>query len=244
MSHIKFYHIKEDYVNYLLPCAPHLFYNRREGGRQERKYIGIVLRIGCMDYFAPLSSFKAKHAGMRDSLDLIKVKSYAVINLNNMFPVPEGQYEYVDIARVEDEKYRDLLRAEYRYIKRVQEKIRRSALLLYRKKVGGEKSAVAARCSDFRKLEELCRRYRPGGSTEKISQGSVGPASVREDSRPPVHGKGDHSRNQLRCPEGVPHAGGTYEPAQDKGGRKDDHNVPAQGDDEGGKAHADALQGP
>ena len=158
MSHIKFYHIKEDYVDYLLPCAPHLFCNRREGGRQERKYIGIVLRIGCMDYFAPLSSFKAKHAQMRDSLDFIKVKSYAVINLNNMFPVPEGQYEYVDIARVEDEKYRDLLRAEYRYIKKIQEKIRRSALLLYRKKVGGEKSAVAARCSDFQKLEELCRR--------------------------------------------------------------------------------------
>ena len=244
MNHIKFYHITEAYVEYLRPCAPHLFYNRQEEGRRRRKYIGIVLHIHHMDYFAPLSSFKEKHAAMRESLDLVKVKNYAVINLNNMFPVPEGQYEYVDIARVEDEKYRDLLRAEYRYIKRVQEKIRRSALLLYRKKVGGEKSAVAARCSDFRKLEELCRRYRPGGSTEKISQGSVGPASVREDSRPPVHGKGDHSRDQLRCPEGVPHTGGTYEPAQDKGGRKDNHNVPAQGDDEGGKAHADALQGP
>lgn len=244
MNHIKFYHITEAYVEYLRPCAPHLFYNRQEEGRRRRKYIGIVLHIHHMDYFAPLSSFKEKHAAMRESLDLVKVKNYAVINLNNMFPVPEGQYEYVDIARVEDEKYRDLLRAEYRYIKRVQEKIRRSALLLYRKKVGGEKSAVAARCSDFRKLEELCRRYRPGGSTEKISQGSVGPASVREDSRPPVHGKGDHSRDQLRCPEGVPHAGGTYEPAQDKGGRKDNHNVPAQGDDEGGKALADALQGP
>ena len=36
----------------------------------------------------------------------------------------------------------------------------------------------------------------------------------------------------------------TEEPAQDKGGREDDHNVPAQGDDEGGEALANALQGP
>lgn len=104
MSHIKLYHITEAYVEYLRPCAPHLFYNRQEEGRRRRKHIGIVLHIHHMDYFAPLSSFKEKHAAMRESLDLIKVKNYAVINLNNMFPVPEGQYEYVDIAREEDDK--------------------------------------------------------------------------------------------------------------------------------------------
>ena len=114
MSHIKFYHITEAYVEYLRPCAPHLFYNRQEEGRRRRKYIGIVLHIHHMDYFAPLSSFKEKHAAMRESLDLIKVKNYAVINLNNMFPVPEGQYEYVDIAREEADKYRAQLRADYR----------------------------------------------------------------------------------------------------------------------------------
>ena len=32
MSHIKFYHITEAYVEYLRPCAPHLFYNRQEEG--------------------------------------------------------------------------------------------------------------------------------------------------------------------------------------------------------------------
>lgn len=195
MSHIKFYHITEAYVEYLRPCAPHLFYNRQEEGRRRRKYIGIVLHIHHMDYFAPLSSFKEKHAAMRESLDLIKVKNYAVINLNNMFPVPEGQYEYVDIAREEDDKYRDLLRAEYRYIKKMEDKIRRSASLLYRKKVEGKKCAVTERCIDFRKLEELCRRYRPGLSTEKTSQDGMSPASVREDNCPPVHGKRNNGRD-------------------------------------------------
>ena len=217
------------------PARPIFFAIGGEGGRQERKYIGIVLRIGCMDYFAPLSSFKAKHAQMRDSLDFIKVKSYAVINLNNMFPVPEGQYEYVDIARVEDEKYRDLLRAEYRYIKKMEDKIRRSASLLYRKKVEGKKCAVTERCIDFRKLEELCRRYRPGLSTEKTSQDSMSPASVREDSCPPVHGKRNNGCDQLCCPEGVPYAGRAHQPAQNESSRKDDYNVAAKGDDEGGE---------
>ena len=244
MNHIKFYHITEAYVEYLRPCAPHLFYNRQEEGRRRRKYIGIVLHIHHMDYFAPLSSFKEKHAAMRESLDLIKVKNYAVINLNNMFPVPEGQYEYVDIAREEDDKYRDLLRAEYRYIKKMEDKIRRSASLLYRKKVEGKKCAVTERCIDFRKLEELCRRYRPGLSTEKTSQDGMSPASVREDNCPPVHGKRNNGCDQLCCPEGVPYAGRAHQPAQNESSRKDDHNVPAKGDDEGGKALADALQGP
>ena len=166
MSHIKFYHITEADVEYLRPCAPHLFYNRQEEGRRRRKYIGIVLHIHHMDYFAPLSSFKEKHAAMRESLDFVKVKNYAVINLNNMFPVPEGQYEYVDIAREEDDKYRDLLRAEYRYIKKMEDKIRRSASILYRKKVEGKKCAAAERCIDFRRMEEMCRLYTPGISPE------------------------------------------------------------------------------
>ena len=113
-----------------------------------------------------LSSFKEKHAAMRESLDFVKVKNYAVINLNNMFPVPEGQYEYVDIAREEDDKYRDLLRAEYRYIKKMEDKIRRSASILYRKKVEGKKCAAAERCIDFRRMEEMCRLYTPGISPE------------------------------------------------------------------------------
>ena len=167
MNHIKFYHITEAYVEYLRPCAPHLFYNRQEEGRRRRKYLGIVLHLHHMDYFAPLSSFKEKHAAMRDSLDFVKVKNYAVINLNNMFPVPEGQYQYVDIAREEDDKYRDLLRAEYRYIKKIEDKIRRNASLLYRKKVEGEKCAATERCIDFQRMEEMCGLYMPGISRER-----------------------------------------------------------------------------
>lgn len=48
------------------------------------------MRVNGFDYFAPLSSFKDKHKTMKESVDFLKVKDYAVINLNNMFPVVKG----------------------------------------------------------------------------------------------------------------------------------------------------------
>lgn len=35
-------------------------------------------------------SFKPKHKKMKESVDFIKIKDYAVININNMIPVPKG----------------------------------------------------------------------------------------------------------------------------------------------------------
>ena len=106
-------------MDYLAPHAPHLFRNKKDGQQNERKYIGVVFQINDLNYFAPLSSFKEKHKKMRDSIDFIKIKNYAVINLNNMFPVPEGKYTYVDISKERNLKYKSLLLAEYRYIKSI-----------------------------------------------------------------------------------------------------------------------------
>ena len=117
MEDIGIYEVNERYVDYLAPLAPHLFHNKRHGQKFSRKYIGVVLTVNGMDYFAPLSSFKDKHRKMKEGLDLIKLKDYAVINLNCMFPVPENQCAYVDISKVEDPSYRSLLRAEYREIR-------------------------------------------------------------------------------------------------------------------------------
>ena len=159
MDNIKLYEISPAYVDYLAPHAPHLFRNKQVGQRNERKYIGIVLTVGDMDYFAPLSSFKDKHRRLKEGLDLIKVKHYAVINLNNMFPVPTGQYSYVDISQERDAKYQSLLQAEYRYIKSIQERIRKNAANLYRLKLSGTKSPLTKRCNDFAALEILCKAY-------------------------------------------------------------------------------------
>ncbi len=162
MDSLKIYEISEKYVNYLAPLAPHLFLNRQVGQQNTRKYIGVVLRIGGMDYFAPLSSFKDKHRKMREGLDFIKIKDYAVINLNNnMFPVPASEYRYVDFNREKKPKYKSLLLAEYRYIKSIQERVRKNAQTLYNHKLKhGDATPLAKLCNDFTALEAASRKWR------------------------------------------------------------------------------------
>lgn len=160
MDNIKLYQVQPTYIDYLAPHAPHLFRNKKEGQQNERKYIGVILSVNDTNYFAPLSSFKEKHQRMRESLDFIKIKRYAVINLNNMFPVPENQYIYVDIGKETNIKYKSLLLAEYRFIKSIQNKIRKNAALLYQLKTKGNVSPLTNRCNDFLLLENLCKIYK------------------------------------------------------------------------------------
>ena len=160
MDNLKLYEINGGYITYLSAYAPHLFQNKKSGQKNERKYIGIVLQINGFDYFAPLSSFKDKQRLMKEGLDFIKIKDYAVINLNNMFPVPPSETKYVDIRSERDPHYRALLLAEYRYIKSVQEKIWKNAQNVYKIKIkDGEASSFAKRCNDFLLLEKACADY-------------------------------------------------------------------------------------
>lgn len=114
-----------------------------------------------MNYFAPLSSFKAKHEKMKNGLDFIKVGNYAVINLNNMFPVPDGEYTYVDIPKVKNPQYKKLLTTEYRIIRKLQDKIKNHAAEVYKHKITkGTTTALAKRCNDFLLLEEKSKQFK------------------------------------------------------------------------------------
>lgn len=158
---MKFYEVDSRYVDYLLPFAPHLFRNKQAGQQNERKYIGVVLEVNGMKYFAPLSSYKPKHEKMKNRLDFIKVGNYAVININNMFPVPEGCYTYVDFSKERNQQYKKLLITEYRIVLRLQDKIKKNAAELYKQKIqNGNKTALAKRCNDFLLLEEKCKQYK------------------------------------------------------------------------------------
>lgn len=92
-------------------------------------YIGIVFEIKGVKYFAPLSSFKDKHKQMKESVDFIKIKDYAVINLNNMIPIPDNQIVNIDINKEKDTSYRYLLQAESREVNRQKNRIRKTLRL-------------------------------------------------------------------------------------------------------------------
>lgn len=97
---IRIYEVKQGYVKYLSDFQKHIFV--QNAGNNNRKYIGVILMINNIKYFAPLSSYKEKHKKMKEGVDFIKIKEYAVINLNNMIPVPESQIVNIDINKEKD----------------------------------------------------------------------------------------------------------------------------------------------
>ena len=157
-SSIKIYSIKSEYIHYLSNYQEHIF--EHTDGKDRRKYIGIILEMHDMKYFAPLSSYKAKHKKMKETIDFIKIKECAVINLNNMIPVPQNQIVDIDINKEKDASYRYLLQAESREVNRQKNRIRKNAEIVYsHKKHNGNSTALAKRTNDFELLEKLCREY-------------------------------------------------------------------------------------
>ena len=158
MRTLKIYEIDSRYVKYLSAYQEHIYFS--EGNKSSRKYIGIVLDINGFKYFAPLSSFKAKHKKMTEGIDFIKIKDYAVININNMIPVPDGEYNLVDVKGIKDPHYRFLLQAEHREINRQRNRILKNADIVYKHKlINGNNTLLAKRTNDFIKLEKACKAY-------------------------------------------------------------------------------------
>jgi protein AbiQ len=119
------------------------------------------LEVNGLKYFAPLSSFKPKHRKIQESVDFVKFGDMAVLNINNMFPVPEGSYKRCVIADVKDKQYKKLLMNEYRILRVRQEKIRSNAVTVYNHRIkNGDSTKLGKRCNDFKLLEEKSKEYR------------------------------------------------------------------------------------
>lgn len=94
---------------------------------------------------------------------------YAVLNINNMIPVPDNcltqlKYNQVESFRSfsnEKEKtdYVYLLQKEKALIDNVQDTLQNKALKLYQKCIAKPDSSLAARCCNFKMLEEKCSSY-------------------------------------------------------------------------------------
>lgn len=155
---IRIYEVKSEYIKYLGNYQKHIF--AQTDGKDRRKYIGIILEVKGIKYFAPLSSFKNKHKQMKEGVDFIKIKDYAVINLNNMIPVPDSQIVDIDINKEKSASYRYLLQAESREVNKQKNRIRKNAEIVYsHKKHNGVSTPLARRTNDFELLEKLCRKY-------------------------------------------------------------------------------------
>lgn len=160
---MKFYHIKDNYINFLRGYDSKVSENKKES----RPYVGVVVEIEDIKYYAPFTSPKDKHLKMKNGKDFRKIQGgqYGAINFNNMIPVPDTALIYMDIATIADPKYRRLLQNQYNAIKIDSEAIISTAEKL-RKLVlteDGDLSMfdrrVKARCCDLKLLEKVYFNY-------------------------------------------------------------------------------------
>lgn len=153
---LKLYKISENYIEFLRETDPvNVKYNKN----QRRPYIGIVLKLNQILYFAPLASPKSKHIKMKNSLDFIKIENgrLGAINLNNMIPVPQEAIMEFDISK-EEESYRNLLYGQLKFIDRHAVEICSKAEKLY-VSVTQYHSYLEKRCARFKDLEEKSKLY-------------------------------------------------------------------------------------
>lgn len=118
---MKIYTVNEEYIKFLSVFDSRVAVNKSE----KRPYVGIVLQIGDMKYYAPLTSPKPKHAKMKNTKDFRKINGgiYGAINFNNMLPVIDRVIRLKRIDAETDVKYRELLRNQLRFIRQDEENI-------------------------------------------------------------------------------------------------------------------------
>lgn len=155
---LSLYTVDNKYFDFLRKVEPRVPYVK-----ENRPFIGIVLKIHYKNYFAPLASPKQKHNTMKKQKDLIKIKNgeLGVINFNNMIPIPMSKCTKLDINSTKDKKYKLLLNNQVVWCNIHMEEIIETAEKLYNLICYSNKASTMLknRCCDFRLLERKCIEY-------------------------------------------------------------------------------------
>ena len=160
---MKFYHLKDSYINYLKQFDSKVPDNKNE----TRPYVGVVLEIDDIKYYAPFTSPKPKHQNMKNGKDFRKIDGgkLGAINFNNMIPVLDCALIDFDIDSVSDIQYRRLLQSQYATIKYDWENIVRTAeqlriiLLTPDEQLSSFDQNIKSRCCNLSLLEENFKFY-------------------------------------------------------------------------------------
>lgn len=162
-----FYRVEAEYCDFLRQEDPHVPYTMEHKAR--RPFIGLVLAVGGLRYYAPLSSRKPKHEAMKDRIDFLRINrgQWGAINFNNMIPVHANSLIKVDMKIHEadpdaEKKYKKLLSSQLSWCVAHRGEILKRAATLYDVVArGAAYPALLARCCDFKLNEarylEYCR---------------------------------------------------------------------------------------
>lgn len=164
---LKFYTIDTTYGDYLRKFdhrTPDVAVTRN---KENRPFLGVLLEINNVHYFAPLTSPKPKHLKMKNSMDFLKINGgkWGAINFNNMIPVPTNVVHLIDLKILETDSnsvkdYKYLLRNQLSWCNQHRDNILKIANKLY---INVTKHNVSQnllnRCCNFKLLEEKCKDY-------------------------------------------------------------------------------------
>lgn len=155
---MKVYTADANYCNYLHYYEPKIPYVENE--KENRPFVGTLLCVNGKNFFAPLTSPKAKHLTMKNTQDFLKIDGGRLggINLNNMMPIPKRYLSVIEIKRIKDAKYKKMLCMQIEWIEKNKLRINNRAKNLYylvNEKKATEK--LIQRCCNFKLLEQKCQ---------------------------------------------------------------------------------------
>ena len=161
---MRFYNITDDYITFLREFDTKVAENKHEA----RPYVGVVLEINGIHYYAPFTSPKPKHQKMKNGKDFRKINqgTYGAINFNNMIPVVSEALIDIDINNLTDAKYKNLLLNQLNYIRADKKQIEKVAselhtlLLTEDDKLSPYDLQIKQRCCNIKLLEANYLNYK------------------------------------------------------------------------------------
>ena len=159
MGKFRFYHIEEEYVNYLHRVDVKVQLNKGE----HRPYVGVVLKIGKWKYYVPLESPKPNHINSKSGGPVLKLDEgrLGIMGFNNMIPVEDQYLVKFDFCTIQDDNYRNLLFNQYAYCEKNKDLILSRAKAVYDKTIQGNVPFYRQVCCHFKRLEGAAKRYHP-----------------------------------------------------------------------------------
>lgn len=122
-----------------------------------------------------MESPKPNHANIKAGKHIIKLDGgkYGLLGFNNMVPVPKFALAEVNIDAEPDEKYRELLKRQASLCNRIKADILNHAQMTYFDVVQSKNKFMVSVSCDFKKLETVCKDYKPDYISKKRKNGGT-----------------------------------------------------------------------
>ena len=159
-------------------------YENKVSLKANRPFIGIVFKVNNKEYFAPLSSPKEKHKGMKTNIDFFKIDKgkLGIINFNNMIPVINNDLcrNKLDLEMLskslntDDIKYFRLLKNQLEYCEKNKNIILAKAEKIYNiftknlDKLSESQKKMYRRVNNFKVLEHASKEFEKEYITESL----------------------------------------------------------------------------